>query len=79
MSQKQIVVLLKSGDKKQNEITKKRYEFLIQRSKTTSLHKRYTKKDISVVNRDLIGQLTIGPESFSVTSPILRFLIVNQE
>ncbi|RNA23885.1 hypothetical protein BpHYR1_043779 [Brachionus plicatilis] len=78
----QIDGLLKSVDKKQNEIAKllgvspkcvfsnkKRYQ------KTGSISDR----DISGVNRDLIGQLMFSPELCSVmTRQILRSLMLNQ-
>ncbi|RNA08007.1 hypothetical protein BpHYR1_001565 [Brachionus plicatilis] len=37
------------------------------------------KKDMSGINRDLIGQLKIVPELSSVTSSIQRSLILNQD
>nr|QNH67894.1 ATP-binding cassette transporter subfamily D member 4 [Brachionus rotundiformis] len=84
----QIVGLLKSRDKKQNEIanmlgvspkcvssTKKRYEETVLCLIEAVLSPIERSK--SGVNRDLIRELMIGPESFTVTSPILRASIVS--
>ncbi|RNA27687.1 hypothetical protein BpHYR1_020726 [Brachionus plicatilis] len=46
---------------------------------TVRVTQKIDKKDISGVNRDLIGQLIIDPELFSVTSPIFRSLIFHQK